>query len=447
MIELSSTRIATSMIRSALPIGAFYLTEILIGLTDLAVVGRLGTAPLAAVGLAKTVLLSVMMIGFALLSVGLVLMAERDDPAHRGRIVAGSLPLILPFGVVALLAGAGGGDLLTGAGYDPAVVAAFDAYAPILAWAGPPTLVFAVMKNVLTATDRTGPILWLSVGMVLANFGASVVLVHGIGGWEGLGVAGAAWATLAVNVGAACALTLVVVRADLIRLAGLRPRPVLRAARDVLSLGWAAGAQQVLESGLFTVVLFLVGLWSALWLAAVTVVFAVMELTFAVAVPLGEVLSARLAAARAAGKGGLLGLYRTGAGLVVAGASVLGAVVWVFAEQVATLFAGPSATPEARDLIATLLRWTAPVFLFDAIQLLSLHALRGLRRVVGPMILSSACYWLIGLGGGLALAYPGGLGAAGIYAGLCTGLAAAAVLLGTMAWRGALRPVAVSKSD
>lgn len=40
------------LVRTALPIGTFYLTEILVGLTDLAVVGALGTEALAAVGLA-----------------------------------------------------------------------------------------------------------------------------------------------------------------------------------------------------------------------------------------------------------------------------------------------------------------------------------------------------------------------------------------------------------
>ena len=42
---------AWSISHTALPIGAFYLTEILVGITDLAVVGSLGTDPLAAVAL------------------------------------------------------------------------------------------------------------------------------------------------------------------------------------------------------------------------------------------------------------------------------------------------------------------------------------------------------------------------------------------------------------
>lgn len=50
---------AISLVRTALPIGGFYLTEILVGLTDLAVVGTLGTVELAAVGLGKTILLSI----------------------------------------------------------------------------------------------------------------------------------------------------------------------------------------------------------------------------------------------------------------------------------------------------------------------------------------------------------------------------------------------------
>lgn len=427
---------ALSLVRRALPIGTFYLAEILVGLTDLAVVGALGTLPLAAVGLAKAILLSFMAVGFAVLSIGTVFMAENPTPAHCGRIVAASLVLIVPFAALTILAGSQLGLLLTRSGYDAELVILFDAYARVLAWTIGPALVFAPLKNVLNAIGRTAAIGWLSVGIVLANLAGSIALVHGVGGWNGMGVAGAAWATLGVNVGAAAILFAHVMRRSFVTFASVRLGTVLRTARDLFGLGWAAGAQQALESVLFVAVLYLLGLYSAVWLAAGTIAFAVMELVYASSGALGEVLAARIAALRAAGqRAELLRTLRLGAWIAGAAAAVLALGVGLFPHATVALFSS-SQTPETtREFVETILRWTAPFFLFDAWQTLFVHSLRGLRRTVLPMVLSTTCYWLVGIGGGLMLAEPFGLNALGVWIGFCAGLASAATLLAIMAFK------------
>lgn len=427
---------AASLVRRALPIGTFYLAEILVGLTDLAVVGALGTLPLAAVGLAKTILLSFMAVGFAVLSIGTVFMAENPTPRHCGTVVAGSMLLIVPFAALTIVVGTQLGSLLTRSGYDPELVVLFDAYARVLAWAIGPALVFAACKNVLNAVSRTAAIGWLSVGIVLANLVGSIVLVHGVGNWNGMGVAGAAWATLGVNATAAAILFVFVLRRSFVSFAAAGARAVLRIARDLFGLGWAAGAQQALESVLFVAVLYLLGLYSAVWLAAGTIAFAVMELVYASSGALGEVLSARIASRRAAGeRSELLRTLRLGAWIAGAAAAILALGVGLFPHATVALFSGSQTPDEVRAFVATVLRWTAPFFLFDAWQTLFVHSLRGLRRTVLPMVLSTSCYWLVGIGGGLLLAEVVGMGATGIWIGFCAGLASAAILLAIMAFR------------
>lgn len=344
---------ARSLFRTALPISAFYSTEILVGLTDLAVVGSLGTTPLAAVGLAKTILLSVMVVGFAVLSIGSVLMAERSDAEHCGRVVAASCILALPFTAMAVGIAWGAQPILAASEYDPDVVSAFVAYAPVLAWALAPALLFAALKNVLNAVGRTGAIAWLSAGIVLGNLVASIVLVHGIGAWDGLGVAGAAWATVGVNGAAAAVLLAHVMRSDLVRLPALRAPAVWRSVGEIIRLGWAAGAQQALESVLFVVVLYLLGVHSAEWLAAGTVVFAVMELNYAASGAVGEVLSARLAAARTTG-GDLRRLLCLGIRVSGTTAAVLALSASIFADATVALFSGAETPPAARELMSKL---------------------------------------------------------------------------------------------
>ena len=87
--------------------------------------------------------------------------------------------------------------------------------------------------------------------------------------------------------------------------------------------------------------------------------------------------------------------------------------------------------------MVSFLRWTAPFFIFDALQIVYVHALRGLRQTVRPMVLSTSCYWLIGLGGGMALAGPAALGATGVWVGFCAWLASAGLLMTALAFRAA----------
>ncbi len=432
---------ARSLIRSALPIGAFYLTEILVGLTDLAVVGALGATELAAVGLGKTILLSIMVVGFAVLSIGMVLMAEHPTPDNCGSVVAASMVVAVPFVLVAVLVGRYFGDLLAASGYAPELVAAFDNYASVLAWAIAPALVFAALKNVLNAVDRTGAITWLSIGIVLGNLVGSIILVHGGGAWPGLGLVGAALATTIVYSVAAALLLVHVLRAGVVDFQHLRVRAITRAISEIIHVGWAAGAQQGLESVLFIVVLYLLGLQSTHWLAAGTLVFAVMEINYAMSGAIGEVLAARIAATRTAGTRSAHRLLRLGAGVSGGAAAALALTVGLFAEAVVDVFSISQSSLDARALMVELLRFTVPLFLFDAWQITFVYALRGMRWTALPMILSTVCYWLVGLGGGATLASAAGLGALGVWIGFCAGLTCAAGLLAAMAFYAAGRSV------
>ena len=160
---------AFALIRTALPIGAFYLTEILVGLTDLAVVGALGTTELAAGGLGKTIILSVMVVGFAVLSIGTIQMAERPTAARCGAVVVASVIVALAFVAAAILTAQVSPSILSKSGYEIELVGAFESYTHILAWAIAPALCIGIFKNVLNARQTTGLITWLSIRIVLGE--------------------------------------------------------------------------------------------------------------------------------------------------------------------------------------------------------------------------------------------------------------------------------------
>jgi MATE family multidrug resistance protein len=76
--------------------------------------------------------------------------------------------------------------------------------------------------------------------------------------------------------------------------------------------------------------------------------------------------------------------------------------------------------------------------LFDAMQVMALGLLRGVRDTNVPMWLATISYWLIGIPVSYALAFPLGMGGVGLWLGLVVGLAVASVLLMTRFWRGRL---------
>ena len=60
--------------------------------------------------------------------------------------------------------------------------------------------------------------------------------------------------------------------------------------------------------------------------------------------------------------------------------------------------------------------------LADGAQAVAAGALRGLKDTTVPMLLAGSGYWLAGLPLGVALAFPLGLGAVGLWVGLAAGL-------------------------
>jgi MATE family multidrug resistance protein len=122
---------------------------------------------------------------------------------------------------------------------------------------------------------------------------------------------------------------------------------------------------------------------------------------------------------------------------IAAGALVMalgGVAMWSFPDAIVGLFLDPTVARDAAatELAAKLVSIAALFLVFDAVQLIAAGALRGLKDATVPFFVSLVGYWLVGMGGGYALAFPMGLGATGVWWGLAMGLAAAAVIL---TWR------------
>ena len=254
----------------ALPTFATLVSEPLLLLADSAVVGHLGTAPLAALGLSSNVLnvLVGLSIFLAYSTTGTV--ARRLGAGDRLAALTGGidgLVLAVLVGVVLTLALELALPWVVGFyGVEPEVGALGRTYLRVAALGLPSVLVLLAGTGVLRGLQDTRTPLVVVVAANLANIALNVTLVYGVG----LGIAGSALGTLVAQTGAAVVVVAVVVRRA--QAAGavlaVRPAGVRAVARTG---GWLVVRTALLQAAVTTNTLVAAGL-GAVALAAHQVV-------------------------------------------------------------------------------------------------------------------------------------------------------------------------------
>ena len=226
------------VLRLAVPAFLALVAEPLFLLTDAAIVGRLGVAPLAGLGVASAVLLTAANV-FVFLAYGTTAVVARQ-------LGAGSLPGAISAGVDGTWLGIGLGAVTASAvavfaepvcrlfGASEAALEQAVTYLRISALGIPAMLVVLATTGVLRGLQDTRTPLVAALG----GFGLNIVLnlwfVHGLG-W---GIAGSAWGTVIAQTAMAGALVLVLVRYAVRAAVPLRAHPgrVLAAARGGIPL-------------------------------------------------------------------------------------------------------------------------------------------------------------------------------------------------------------------
>jgi putative MATE family efflux protein len=226
------------VLRLAVPAFLALVAEPAFLLADSAIVGRLGTVPLAGLGVASAALSTAAGI-FVFLAYGTTASVSRRAGAgdQRGALGLGvdGVWLALVLGVASglvLLAGAAG---VVGAfGASGAATEQALSYLRVSAFGVPGMLVVLAATGVLRGLQDTRTPLVVAVGGFSLNIALNVVLVFGLH----LGIAGSALGTVVAQNLMAAALVTVVVRGARRHRSSLRPHPlrVLAAARDGVPL-------------------------------------------------------------------------------------------------------------------------------------------------------------------------------------------------------------------
>jgi len=412
----------------ALPMIVGQVSQMLIGLSDNAFIGRVGTVELAAAAFTHGIFGLFYIVGIGLLlPVGVFTARDHgagDDAGCAAWLRHGrAMALVVGLAAFALLAGLS--TQLHRFGQPPEVVAVMKPFYLLIAASLIPTLYFQVQRQYLDALGRP----WVGTSIMLADIALNALLnwifIWGHLGAPALGLAGSGAATLIARTVAVGFIALWLRREK--NDGGGFERTRFRA---MLQMGVPAGGSLLFESGAFAAAALMMGWLGATALAAHQIALSCAALTFMV--PLGLSMAASIRISKALGGGRRDMVRAIGFGVLGLSGAIMLVFATVFMTGGALLARGFTADAAVITLAAQLLGVAALFQLFDGTQVVASGALRGLTDVKVPTVITFIAYWVVSLPVGYLLAFHTRLGALGLWIGLASGLACAALLL---AWR------------
>jgi multidrug resistance protein, MATE family len=279
------------------------------------------------------------------------------------------------------------------------------------------------------------PVTYTLIAANVVNAITNWVLIFGYYGAPQLGVTGAAWATLASRLMMMIALFAVILRHERHVRPRLRDTPLSLDIGRVITLvrlGFPAGAQMLIEVGVFATATALAGRVSATSLAAHQIAIHMASVTFMI--PYGLASAAAVRVGHAVGRRDPHGAVAAGWTAIAFGVAFMTAAALVFLTVPSLLI---RAFSDDTEVIATGVRllFVAAIFqLFDGLQGVTTGALRGLGDTRTAMLWNLAGHWFVGLPLGYLLCFHWGYGLVGLWWGLSLGLVICGISL-IVVWR------------
>lgn len=420
------------------PLIGAQLAQLGINVTDVFIMGRLGTAELAAMVLASQYFFTLFIFGSGFSTAVVPLVAQafaQNDRMKVRRAVRMGLWVVVAFSALAAPAIWHAEDVLLFAGQDPHVAKLAGSYLHVAGWSMIPGLSFMVLRSFLSAVGHAGFILYVTLIILVFNAIGAYGLVLGHYGLPALGMFGASIVALSANV-----LGLMLTIAYIQRIEVLRAYEVFvrfwridaHVLWEVFRLGLPISLTILAEVSLFTCASLLMGWIGTVELAAHGI--ALQWASVAFMIPLGLAQAATVRVGLAVGAGDYKALVRASVVVVVLSmtCSVIGGLTFAFyPEKLASLYldASKGDAPAVLAYAAGLVVIAGIFQLVDGLQAIAAGLLRGIKDTTVPMILALIAYWPIGFLLAYLLAFHFGFGGIGVWIGFLFGLVAAAVLL------------------
>jgi len=430
-------------LRLALPLVFAEIGWMSMGVVDTIMVGRLPNSAIAigATGLGQSLYHSVAIFGGGLL-LGLdtfVAQAHGRDDIQDARysLLNGCFLALVLTPILMLLVSLWPG-LMRRFGVGAELIEPMQPFLRALNWGTLPLLVYFAVRRYLQAVHVVNPIMFALVSANLVNLAGDWALIYGHLGFRAMGITGSGWSTSVARVYMAgiLLLTLVIVEYK-------RGRPTWPTGIDarriwaLLRLGTPAATQILLEIGAFSGATGLCAKLGPIPLSGHEIALNCAAFTFMV--PLGISSAAAVRVGHQLGRGDPARARLAGWSAILLGAGFMTCTGLVFVTLPTQIARGFTPDPTIIGVGSNLLLVAAAFQLFDGLQTVATGALRGSGDTHTPMVANLIAYWCIGLPLGYVLCFRFGLGALGIWLGLCIGLMIIGSVL-LLAWHKRLRP-------
>lgn len=422
-----------AMVALAVPVVLSELGWMAMGVVDTIMVGRLGPVAIGAVALGNAICYTPSLFGVGLM-LGLDTLVsqaygrEDHDECHRWLAQGVYLAAIASVPVMALIAVAS--VFFSHLGIAPEVALPAASFMRWLLWGTLPLLLYACTRRYLQGVGQVRVITVTYLLANLVNWFLNWVLIYGNLGSPALGVNGSAISTVFARITMAVALLGFAWRYERKRGHPLFRHwagPQMARLKTLVRLGAPAGGQILLEVGAWNLATFSAGYLTPVALATHQIVLNYASVTYMV--PLGISAAAAVSVGHAVGAGDPARARRAGWMALALGTgfmllAALALVAWprplieLYTRDPRVLAVGPA-----------LLVIVATFEIFDAIQIVSTGALRGLGETRAPLWANFVGYWVLGLPLGFSLCFGLKWGIYGLWIGLTLALIVIALAL------------------
>ncbi|MFQ3577723.1 MAG: MATE family efflux transporter [Verrucomicrobiia bacterium] len=422
----------------ALPMIAGQLAQMLMGVIDTAMVGHLGTVPLAACAFANSVALAPFLFGMGFLSAVTVLVAHEHGAGSVtgvGESLRAGLAVASIVGLLLVALAWGGQYGLPYLGQPPEVAEEAREYFLLLVLSFPPSFVALTGKNFSEALNHPWPVFWLTMAGVGANVLLNWVFIYGNLGAPRMELEGAGVATLLARLFTAAIVLVYLFRGPRFSaFHGASWRDALGVARlrRLFQLGFPAGSQVLAEASAFSLAGIMIGWLGAVPMAAHQVALSCVGTAFMIPLGISMALSVRLGTLSGSGDRTRLRPTTVGAWSICLASALATMMIFLFAGS--TLAGWFIAEKEVIELAVGIFVVAGLFQIADALQVTSVGGLRGLHDVRFTAVYSFVFYWGLGLPLAGMLAFGFELGPFGVWIGLALALGLAAVVFSVRLW-------------
>jgi MATE family multidrug resistance protein len=296
-----------------------------------------------------------------------------------------------------------------------------------LNWGTLPLLGYFALRRYLQAVNVAVPIMFALISANLVNLAGDWALIYGHLGFRAEGITGSGWSTCFARIYMLLVLAITLARVESKRRPSasahrrLDQRKIDTARiRALLRLGLPAAGQILLEISAFAAATALCARLGPVPLSGHEIALNCAAFTFMV--PFGISSAAAVRVGQHLGRRDPEAARRAGWSAIMLGAGFMSSAGLVFVSFPRIIARAFSSDPAVVRVGASLLLVAAAFQLFDGLQVVTTGALRGRGDTKTPMLANGVAYWLIGIPLGYGLCFRLGLGAQGVWIGLCVGL-------------------------